>query len=442
MVPAAQPRLKPSTEPQNRIQSVIARPVRLLRFLGPGLITGAADDDPSGIATYSQLGAQFGFSMLWTLVLSYPLMAAIQEASAWIGRVSGAGLARNIRLHYPPWLSYAAVGVLLFANVINLAADIAAMADALGLLIGGPTLLYTVIFGGICLAGVVFVSYARFTKILKYGTLVLLVYIITAFVVHAPMHGIIAGSLIPKIRLSGGYMTALTAVLGTTISPYLFFWQASQEVEDQNTTPGEKPLRVAPRQAAAQLEPMRADTYFGMAVSNLIAYFIMLDTGALLHAHGITQIETATQAAEALRPVGGEFAFLLFAIGIIGTGLLAVPVLAGSVGYALAELASWPRGLARKLESARAFYGSIAAVTLLGLVLNLFRISPIKALFWSAVVNGVCAGPIMVLVMLMTTNKTITGGLTFPKPQWVLGWISTAVMLAVAACMVAGFALS
>jgi Mn2+/Fe2+ NRAMP family transporter len=185
---------------------------------------------------------------------------------------------------------------------------------------------------------------------------------------------------------------------------------------------------------------MRADTYFGMAVSNIIAYFIMLDTGALLHAHGPRQIETATQAAEALRPVGGEFAFLLFAIGIIGTGLLAVPVLAGSVGYALAELASWPRGLAKKLESARAFYGSIAAVTLLGLVLNLFRISPIKALFWSAVVNGVCAGPIMVLVMLMTTNKTITGGLTFPKFQWILGWVSTAVMLAVATCMVVGFA--
>jgi Mn2+/Fe2+ NRAMP family transporter len=441
MVNAARPRSsKPTTQSRSRISTIIARPMQLLYFLGPGLVTGAADDDPSGIATYSQIGAQFGFTMLWTLILSYPLMAAIQEASAWIGRVSGAGLARNIRLHYPAWLSYAVVGVLLFANVINLAADIAAMADALGLLTEGPTLLYTVVFDGICLAGVVFVSYARFAKILKYGTLILLVYIATAFVVHAPVRGIIAGSFIPTIRLGGGYMTALTAVLGTTISPYLFFWQASQEVEEQKTMPGEKPLRLAPRQAAAQLEPMRADTYFGMAVSNIIAYFIMLDTGALLHAHGTRQIETATQAAEALRPVGGEFAFLLFAIGIIGTGLLAVPVLAGSVGYALAELACWPRGLAKKLESARAFYGSIAAVTLLGLVLNLFRISPIKALFWSAVVNGVCAGPIMVLVMLMTTNKTITGVLKFPRPQWVLGWISTAVMLAVAACMLVGIA--
>ncbi len=441
MIQAARRSAKPTSKPRNRLRSLVAYPAGLLRFLGPGLVTGAADDDPSGIATYSQIGAQFGFAMLWTLVLSYPLMAAIQEASAWIARVSGAGLARNIRLHYSPGLSYAAVGILLFANVINLAADIAAMADALGLLIGGPTLLYTLMFGGICLAGVVFVSYAKFAKVLKFGTLILLVYVIVAFAVRAPVHEILAGSLIPEIRLGGGHMTALTAVLGTTISPYLFFWQASQEVEEQKNTSGEKPLKKAPGQAARQLEPMRADTYFGMAVSNAIAYVIMLDAGALLHTHGITQIETATQAAEALRPVGGEFAFLLFAVGIIGTGLLAVPVLAGSVGYALAEIARWPRGLAKKFSSARAFYGTIAAVTLLGLALNLIHISPIKALFWSAVVNGLCAGPIMVLVMLMTTNERITGSVKFPKPQWVIGWISTGVMLAVGAGMLAGFAI-
>jgi len=409
--------------------------MRLVGVLGPGLVTGAADDDPSGIAAYSQIGAQFGFTMLWTLPVSYPLMVAIQEASAWIARVSGAGLARNIRLHYPSWISYAAVSVLLFANVINLAADIAAMADSLGILIGGPIPFYTLIFGGICLAAVVFVSYARFSKILKWGTLVLLVYVATAFAVHAPIRGILSGTFVPSIRLSGGYLTALTAVLGTTISPYLFFWQASQEVEEQKATPGERPLRQAPRQAVAQLVPMRADTYFGMAVSNLIAYFIVLDTGALLHAHGITRIETATQAAEALRPIAGNFAFLLFAVGIVGTVLLAVPVLAASVGYALAEIGSWPRGLAKKLGSAPAFYGSIAAVTFLGLLLNLFRISPMKALFLSAVVNGICAGPIMVLVMMMTTNRAVTGGLVFPKPQLILGWISTAVMLVVAVGM-------
>lgn len=223
MIQAARGSPKPTSKSEKRLRSLVAHPARLLRFLGPGLVTGAADDDPSGIATYSQIGAQFGFAMLWTLVLSCPLMAAIQEASAWIARVSGAGLARNIRLHYPPWLSYAAVGILLFANVINLAADIAAMADALGLLIGGPTLLYTLIFGGICLAAVVYVSYARFAKVLKFGTLVLLVYVVAAFAVHAPVREIIAGSFIPKIHLGGGYMTALTAVLGTTISPYLFF---------------------------------------------------------------------------------------------------------------------------------------------------------------------------------------------------------------------------
>jgi NRAMP (natural resistance-associated macrophage protein)-like metal ion transporter len=310
MIQAARRSPKPNSTPEKRLRSLAKHPARLLRFLGPGLVTGAADDDPSGIATYSQIGAQFGFGMLWTLLVSYPLMVAIQEASAWIARVSGTGLARNIRLHYPPWLSYAAVGTLLFANVINLAADLAAMADALGLLIGGPALLYTLMFGGICLAGVVFISYAKFAKVLKFGTLVLLVYVIVAFAVHAPAREILAGSLIPEIRLGGGYMTALTAVLGTTISPYLFFWQASQEVEEQKNTPAEKPLKNAPGQAARQLEPMRADTYFGMAVSNVIAYFVMLDTGALLHAHGITHIETATQAAEALRPVGGEFAFL------------------------------------------------------------------------------------------------------------------------------------
>jgi Mn2+/Fe2+ NRAMP family transporter len=229
-------------------------------------------------------------------------------------------------------------------------------------------------------------------KVLKFGTLVLLVYVIVAFAMHAPARETLAGSFIPEIRLGGGYITALTAVLGTTISPYLFFWQASQEVAEQKNKPGEKPLKKAPSQAVRQLQPMRADTYFGMAVSNVIAYFIILDTGALLHAHGITHIETATQAAEALRQVGGELAFLLFAVGVIGTGLLAVPVLAGSVGDALAEIAHWSHGLAEKLASARAFYGTIAAVTLLGLALNLTGMSPIKALFWSAVINGLCAG--------------------------------------------------
>ena len=286
----------------------------------------------------------------------------------------------------------------------------------------------------------VFVSYAKFAKVLKFGTLVLLVYVVVAFEVHAPVREILTGAFIPKIRLGGGYMTALTAVSEPRSALISFSGRPLRKWRNKRTPSGEKPLKKAPGQAARQLEPMRSDTYFGMAVSNVIAYFIMLDTGALLHAHGLTHIETAIQAAQALRPVGGEFAFMLFAVGIIGTGLLAVPVLAGSAGYALAEIARWPRGLAKKLSSARAFYGTIAVVTLLGLALNLTRINPIKALFWSAVINGLCAGPIMVLVMLMTTNRTITGGLEFPKLQWLIGWISTGVMLAVAAGMLAGFA--
>ncbi|MHB8382004.1 MAG: NRAMP family divalent metal transporter [Candidatus Binataceae bacterium] len=409
--------------------------------LGPGLVTGAADDDPSGIATYSQVGAQFGFTMLWTLVFSYPLMAAIQEVSAWIGRVTGMGLGRNIKLHYSLWVSYSVLTLLLFANVINLAADIAAMAAALRLIIGGPALLYSVLFGAVCLTTEIFVPYARFAKVLKWTTLVLLVYVATAFVIHVRLRAVFMGTIIPSVGFSGGYLTALTAVLGTTISPYLFFWQASQEVQEQKAAPGEKPLRRAPEQGPAQLYRMRADTYLGMALSNVIAFFIILDTGALLHPHGITDIQTAAQAASALKPLAGEFAFILFSVGIIGTGLLAIPVLAGSLGYAMAEIRSWPTGLDRPLLKARGFYAAIAGVTLLGIALNFSSFSPIKALYWSAVINGVSAGPIMIVLMLMTTNPKITGGVKLPTPQWVVGWISTGVMLAVAAAMFASLAL-
>jgi Mn2+/Fe2+ NRAMP family transporter len=408
--------------------------------LGPGLVTGAADDDPSGIATYSQIGAQFGFAMLWTLVLTYPLMAAIQEVSAWIGRVTGAGLAKNMKLHYPVWVSYSVLALLLFANVINLAADIAAMAAALCLIVGGPALLYSVLFGAVCLSVEIAVPYARFAQVLKWTALVLFVYVATAFVIHIPLRAVLMGTFIPSIKLSGGYLTALTAVLGTTISPYLFFWQASQEVQEQQAAPTEKPLRRAPEQGPAQLHSMRADTYLGMALSNSIAFFIMLDTGSLLHPHGITNIQTAAQAASALRPLAGEFAFLLFSIGIIGTGLLAIPVLAGSLGYAMAEIRNWPIGLDRSLPKARRFYAAIAAVTILGVALNFTSINPIKALYWSAVINGLSAGPIMIVMMLMTTNPKVTGGVKLPKPQWVVGWISTGVMLAVAAAMIVGVA--
>jgi NRAMP (natural resistance-associated macrophage protein)-like metal ion transporter len=405
--------------------------VRFFGLLGPGLVTGAADDDPSGIATYSQVGAMFGFSMLWTMVLSYPLMSGIQEASVWMGRVTGAGLSRNLKACFPSWICLSVITLLFFANVINLAADIAAMADAVCLIIGGPVLLYSVLFGGVCLTAEILIPYDRFAQVLKWGTLVLFVYVATAFTIRIPIREVLAGAFIPSIGLSIGSFTALTAVLGTTISPYLFFWQASQEVQEQKAAPRERPLKSAPEQAPAQLSSAHVDTYVGMAISNLIAFFIILDTAATLHRRGMTEIQTAAQAAAALRPLAGELAFLLFVIGIVGTGLLAIPVLAGSLGYALAEFQAWPMGLERPVRSAPGFYGVIAGVTLLGVALNLAAVSPIKALFWSAVINGLSAGPIMVLIMLMTTDRRLTGRLKLPKLRWALGWVATAVMLAV-----------
>jgi NRAMP (natural resistance-associated macrophage protein)-like metal ion transporter len=408
-----------------------------LKALGPGIVTGAADDDPSGIATYSQIGAQFGFAMLWTMLFSYPLMAGIQEISAWIGRVTGVGIAGNIRRHYSPIILYPLVGLLLIANVINLGADLGAMGAALQLVAGGPALLYTVAFGVISVIGAVALPYKQYAEYLKWTTLVLFVYAATALIVKFPLMPVVMGTFIPSMSFSNSYLTALTAVFGTTISPYLFFWQASVEVEEQRAAPHEKPLKHAPRQAPAQLERMRGDTYLGMAFSNIIAFFIILDTAAVLHAHGITDIQTGAQAAEALRPLAGELAFLLFSIGIIGTGLIAIPVLAGSSAYALSEALKWPIGLERKLHRARGFYGILAVATLIGVALNFVGMNPIKALFWSAVINGVAAVPIMITMMLMTGNKKITGGLRLPTLQRVIGWIATGVMFAVAASMIA-----
>ena len=408
-----------------------------LKALGPGIVTGAADDDPSGIATYSQVGAQFGFAMLWTMLLTYPLMAGIQEISAWIGRVTGVGLAGNIRRHYSPIVVDTLVALLLIANVINLGADIGAMGCAMQLIVGGPALLYSLGFGLISVLAAIAVPYKRYAEYLKWSTLVLFVYAATALVVKFPLMPVIIGTFVPSLSFSNSYLTALTAVFGTTISPYLFFWQASVEAQEQKAARGEKPLKVAPSQAPAQLERMRGDTYLGMAFSNIIAFFIILDTAAVLHAHSITDIQTGAQAAEALRPLAGELAFLLFSIGIIGTGLIAIPVLAGSSAYALAEALELPIGLERKLHRAKGFYAILAVATLLGVALNVIGMNPIKALFWSAVINGVAAVPIMIVMMLMTTNKKITGGLKLPTPQKVIGWIATGVMFAVAASMLA-----
>jgi NRAMP (natural resistance-associated macrophage protein)-like metal ion transporter len=414
---------------------LISKLFRVFGRLGPGIVTGASDDDPSGIATYSQVGAQFGFAMLWTMLLTYPLMAGIQEISAWIGRVTGVGIAGNIRRHYSPLVLYPLVALLLIANVINLAADIGAMGSALKLLVGGSALLYSVEFGIISVVAAIFVPYRQYAQLLKWATLVLFVYVATALVVHVPWKPVLIGTLIPTVSFSNSYLTALTAVFGTTISPYLFFWQASQEVQEQRTAVGERPLKRAPEQAPAQLKTMRADTYLGMAFSNLIAFFIILDTAAVLHVHGITDIQTSAQAAEALRPLAGELTFLLFSLGILGTGLLAVPVLAASGAYAMAEALKWPIGLERKLRRAKGFYGILCGATLLGVALNFGSVNPIKALFWSAVLNGVAAVPIMITMMMMTSNPKVIGTLRLPKPQKIIGWTATSIMLLVAAGM-------
>jgi NRAMP (natural resistance-associated macrophage protein)-like metal ion transporter len=400
-----------------------------LAKLGPGLITGASDDDPSGIATYSQIGAKFGYGQLWTMVFSYPLMTAIQEISARVGRVSGRGIAGNMRRHYPAWIMRFCVLLLVLANVLNIGADLSAMGDALNLIVPGPTLIYCSVFAIGSALLQVFVPYHRYVKVLKYLTLVLLAYIATAFAIKIDWSAAVYGTFIPS-SISTQTVVALTAVFGTTISPYLFFWQASEEVEEIHVNEADQPLRDAPEQSPEQHRRIRFDTLIGMGASNLIAWFIMLVVAATLHSKGIHDIDSSTKAAEALRPIAGPLAFLLFSVGIIGTGLLAVPVLAGSAAYAVGEALHWKVGLERKPLHARGFYGIIVASMLVGLALVFLKINPMKALFWSAVANGIAAGPIMVMLMLMSSNASVMGRFVIGPRLRFLGWVSTAVMLA------------
>ena len=403
-----------------------------LKLLGPGIITGAADDDPSGIATYSQVGAQFGFGMLWTMWLTYPLMAGIQENSARIGRVTGRGIAGNMRLHYSAWVTIPIVLLLLLANLFNLGADIIAMGAALALVIGGPPLAYASAFAIVSLLLQIFIPYKKYVSILKWLALSLFAYVGVILVVHVPWSQALRGIFLPSVSLDATYLTALIAVFGTTISPYLFFWQASQETEEVKVISEDKPLKKAPEQAPVQLQRIRLDTLIGMAASNIVAFFIILSAAVTLHAHGKTHIETAAQAAEALRPIAGKFAFLLFGAGIIGTGLLALPVLAGSSAYAIGELFRWPTGLEKQPQKAKRFYGVIALGMLLGLVSDFLGLDPILALFWSAVINGVVAVPIMVLLMIMSNNPKIMGTFTLRPALKIIGWLATALMVAAA----------
>jgi NRAMP (natural resistance-associated macrophage protein)-like metal ion transporter len=409
----------------------------ILWKLGPGLITGAADDDPSGIATYSQVGAQFGYGMLWIMLFSFPLMAGIQEISARIGRVSGLGIAGNIRLHFPKPFLYAIVFLLLVANIFNLGADIGAMGAAMTLLLPGSTLLYVVVLGGLCVVLQILIPYTSYVKYLKWLTAALFAYVATAIYLHEPSWQAIRATFVPSLSLRGSSLTALIAVLGTTISPYLFFWQASQEVEEVTLNAHESPLKKAPNQAPAQFQRIKFDTYFGMFLSNLVAFFIILTTAATLHAHGITEIQTADQAARALEPLAGRFTFILFALGILGTGLLAVPVLAGSAAYGVSETFRWTASLEKKPNRALRFYATIGVASLVGLLLNFVHLNPIKALFWSAVLNGVVAGPVMIFMMLLARNPKVMGQFALPAYLRIVGWLTTAIMVLASIGMIA-----
>ena len=398
------------------------------RSLGPGHITGAADDDPSGIATYAQAGAQFAFGPGWTLILAYPLMVAVQAICARIGRTTGAGIAGNLRKHYPAWILQTIVALLFCANVLNIGADLGAMAQSMRLLVPLPAWAGLLLFAVISTAGPVLLEHTRYVAVLKWLTFSLLAYFGTLITVPIPWASLLRSLVWPHVSASHDFWLTVVAVLGTTISPYLFFWQAAQEVEDTKAHPVRQPLLQAPRQASSALARIRTDTLTGMALSNLVGLAILITSAVTLHSRGIVDVGTAAQAAAALKPVAGTQAFLLFAVGIIGTGLLSVPVLAGSAAYALGEARRWKVGLSRAPLQAKAFYSTIALATLLGAVLNVIRIDPMKALVWAAVLNGIVAVPVLIMVMLLGARADVMGKFRISTRLQVWGWIATGVM--------------
>ena len=435
---------KKADQPKPPLSDRRRKPFRFrdfLRTLGPGLITGASDDDPSGIGTYSQAGAQLGYGIGWTMLLTFPLMAAIQEISARVGRVTGHGIAGNVCRHYSMWLLNVVVALLFIANTINIAADLGAMADATKLLIGGHGMLYVVAFGVISVTAQIFLDYKRYVSVLKWLTLSLFAYVGALAFAHISWSHALMGVLVPHITWSADYFTTIVAIFGTTISPYLFFWQASQEAEDQRVDVAKQPLIDKHYGARKEFHRIRADTIVGMAFSNLIALSIMVTAAATLHAAGKTDIQTSAQAAEALRPIAGAFAEVIFALGIVGTGLLAIPVLAGATAYAVGEGRRWPVGLARKPKEAAAFYSVLTLSAAIGIALNFTSINPISALYWSAVINGVLAVPVMVLLMIMARRKDVMGHFVVGGPLHWLGWLSTAAMLLSVLAMAVGFLL-
>jgi NRAMP (natural resistance-associated macrophage protein)-like metal ion transporter len=421
-----------------RLVRRLGRP-QLLQRLGPGLITGAADDDPSGIATYSQAGAAFGLNMLWTVVLTYPLMVAIQAVCARIGRVTGKGLAANLAAVFPRPIVLGLVALLFVANTINIGADLAAMGAAAELLAGRGAQVFSVAFALISLGLQIFVPYHRYVRVLKWMTLALFAYVGVVFTVRIDWGEVALRTLLPRVSGPDAIVT-VTAIIGTTISPYLFFWESSEEVEEVEEEaaaegPGAGPLLLHPDQAPAQLRRILFDNLVGMAVSNVIAFFIMLTTAVALHAHGVTNIQSAEEAAAALRPVAGPLAFVFFAAGIVGTGLLAIPVLAGSVGYAAGELEGWRTGLEAKPAEAVGFYSVIAAAVLVGLAMTWAHVNPIRALFWSAVINGVISVPIMAATMVVAGRRAQMGPFTAHRVLAGLGWLATILIAGTVAAM-------
>jgi NRAMP (natural resistance-associated macrophage protein)-like metal ion transporter len=402
--------------------------------LGPGLITGAADDDPSGIATYSVTGAAFGYGLLWTALFCFPLMAAVQLMCSRLGMITGRGLAAVVRRRYSRWVLWGACLLLIVANVINIAADLGGMADATRMVTGIPAAWLTPLFAGLIVAALFWTSYRFLARIFKWLTLVLFAYVITAFLAHPDWWAVLGATFIPHIRWSSEYLSVLVGILGTSISPYLFFWQAAQEVEEERA---DGKNTVAKRQGAsdAELRRARTDVLFGMFFSNFVMYFIILTTAATLHAHGITKIATASQAAEALKPLAGKGAYWLFTLGLIGTGMLGVPVLAGSSAFAISEAMSWGASLDRKPKLAPKFYGVLAVAMVLGVALDYVGLDAVKMLFWAAVANGVLAPPLIVLVVLLTTDRSVMGDrVNPPLLKWV-GWGAAAVMTAAALAM-------
>ena len=402
---------------------------KLFKIVGPGFITGAADDDPSGITTYTQTGAIFGFSQLWLALFSFPFMVVIQQMCGRIGIITGKGLAGTIRTHYSKSVLYFAVSLLTITNIINIGADLGAMASSAQMLLGLPMYFWLILMTGVIIALEVFVTYKTYSKILRYLALTLFAYVLTAFIVKPDWIIILKSTFIPKIEFTGNYLFNVVAILGTTISPYLFFWQTSQEVEEEISDGNISDMGTGtPIVTRTNVKYMNWDTIVGMVFSQFIMFCIIVTTAATLHANGITDVATASQAAEALRPIAGNFTYLLFAIGIIGTGLLAIPVLAGSSAYAVAETIGLKEGLSKKAGRAPGFYGIIAVSTLIGMLINWLGIDPIKALYYAAAFNGVVAPPLMVLVILIANNKGIMGKYVNKRGSNVLGWIIVSVM--------------